>query len=93
MSELIEYQVRPLIRYAVTRYEEEGNCAGSSSFGVFDNYDAAHQSALAMAEKDRTDKGWEKGDERLAYAKYRSEPELLAEYIERQKNGNRVGFS
>jgi hypothetical protein len=57
----IEYKVRPVTRYVVTRYEEsEGGRTGSSSVkGQYDNEHVAYEVAYALAKEEsgRTDIG------------------------------------
>ena len=52
--EKIEYRVRPVTRYIVTRYHEEsdddGSCgAGNSVYGEFDSIRFANRVAVALA--------------------------------------------
>jgi hypothetical protein len=53
LSKVIEYSVRPVTRYVVSRFWAESNGksggCGSSSFGELYNKDQAIQVALAMA--------------------------------------------
>ena len=67
MKELIEYRVRPVTRYFVTRYHEHGPMAGSTSHGEFDNADTAYHVAYALAKAEHGQLGWPIGDERLQY--------------------------
>lgn len=52
---MIEYRVRPITRYVVTRFESGENSVGSSTRGEYDNertaYDVAY--ALCKAEHER----------------------------------------
>lgn len=65
----IEYRVRPVTRYIVTRYEEQdARCAkNATQHGEYDNSKTAYEVgyALAKAEQDRL--GWSLGDERMKY--------------------------
>ncbi|NII73916.1 hypothetical protein FHW84_002489 [Dyella sp. SG562] len=64
----VEYKVRPVTRYLVTRYMSEGDGAGSSSIqGEFDSEHVAYEVgyALCRAEHDRL--GYPVGDERIQY--------------------------
>lgn len=45
---LIEYKVRPVTRYIVTRYEETDNAGGSSFLGEFDRYETAYAVGYAL---------------------------------------------
>lgn len=49
-----EYKVRPVTRYVVTRFKDDGISASSSQLGEFDNVGAANRVAMALAgaEKD-----------------------------------------
>lgn len=71
MKELIEYRVREVPRYIVTRYEEEhtgDKCsAGSSVHGEFDNFDTAYAVAYALCKAEHDKLGWPPGDERIQY--------------------------
>lgn len=72
MSEKIEYRVRPVTRYVVTRYEEHshpnGNPGGGCcTKGEFDNEETAYAVAYALARHEHEQKGWPVGDERIQY--------------------------
>jgi hypothetical protein len=70
MSELIEFRVRPVTRYIVTRFENDGNGAcGGSGHGEFDNYETAHAVAYALCKADHERKGWPLDDDRIQYPK------------------------
>jgi len=75
-EELIEYRVRPVTRYIVTRFERSGNGAscigggGGGGHGEFDNYETAYQVGYALAKADHERKGWPLGDERIQYPEY-----------------------
>ena len=70
---LIEYKVRPITRYIVTRYEqgdvnEHGNCAAAcSGHGEFDNERVAEEVAYALCKQEHDHLGWPVGDERIRY--------------------------
>ena len=54
MTKKIEYRVRPVQRYVITRYEEEsregyGSNAGSEPLGEFDNWERAIDIAQRLA--------------------------------------------
>lgn len=75
METKIEYRVRPVTRYIVTRYEEESTGiagqpitgASSTQYGEFDSHKEAYNVgyALCLAEHQRL--GWPPGDERIRY--------------------------
>lgn len=82
---LIEYQVRPVTRYFVTRFERSacGRGCGSSSHGEFDNFETAYAVGYALAKADHERMGWPVGDERIQYPRQiirsgDSEGQLLA---------------
>lgn len=71
---MIEYKVREVTRYIVTRFEDSGRIGGSSLIGEFDNSDEAYKVGAALAFKEREDLGWPPGDERMRFPdRYRSE--------------------
>lgn len=68
----IEYRVRPVTRFHVTRYEREdhenGLCSGGcESRGEFDNEETAYQVAYALARAEHDRLGWPIDDERIMY--------------------------
>jgi len=79
METKIEYRVRPVVRFIVTRCwrEDDGprQGGGSSQHGEFDNVQTAYEVgySLCRAEHDRL--GWPPGDERIIY------PEATAERL------------
>lgn len=77
MSELIEYRVKPVTRYIVTRFEkrEGGVCSiGSIGRGEFDRADIAYEVAYALAKRDHESKGWPLDDPRIKYPIRPTEP-------------------
>lgn len=74
MAQKIEYRVRPVTRYIVTRFETGEDCGGVEQCGEFANEDLAYDVAHALAFKEREDLGWPPGDERIIFAdKHRKE--------------------
>lgn len=70
----VEYRVRKITRYVVTRYHEiaEGNDgllnrAGVQEKGEYPNPDVAYEVAYALAKQEHELLGWPVGDERLQY--------------------------
>lgn len=49
---IIEYKIRPVTRYIVTRFEGEGNAGSSTSCGQFDQEEAALRVGFALAKND-----------------------------------------
>jgi hypothetical protein len=68
----VEYRIRPVTRYVVTRYHEQGDGsrhmgAGCESKGEFDNAETAYAVGYALAKHEHEQLGWPVGDERIAY--------------------------
>ena len=65
--ELIEYRVRPVTRYVVTRYEEEVNGASSRVLGEYDNVYIAQEVGYALCKAEHERLGYAPGDMRVKY--------------------------
>ena len=67
----LEYRVRPVTRYVVTRYEEDAchRSGTSSQCGEYDNADIAHEVAYALCKQEHDRLGYPPGDERIQYPK------------------------
>lgn len=68
----VEYRVRPVTRYIVTRYYEETQGAGrglcGSQFkGEFDSSRIAYEVGYALAKEEHERLGYPIGDERIQY--------------------------
>ena len=52
----VEYKVRPITRYVVTRFHEDGDNAGCDQHGTYDNAGTAYTVAYALckAEHDKS---------------------------------------
>jgi hypothetical protein len=74
MKELIEYRVRPVTRYVVTRFEQTPNTGGSSMHGEFDNADTAYAVGYALAKAEHERLGWPLSDERIRYPAHPETP-------------------
>ncbi|WP_020184816.1 hypothetical protein [Methylopila sp. 73B] len=48
---LVEFKIRPIVRYAVTKYEytSNGGTGKSSQLGVYDNFDTSYEVGVALA--------------------------------------------
>lgn len=86
-NEKIEYRVRAVTRYIVTRFDsadhkhEDGRMTysgGSETFGEFDNEMAAYKVARGLCKTEHADKGWPIGDGRIVYPEH---PESLRDPI------------
>lgn len=69
----LEYKVRPVTRYVVTRYQESasGQIGGSSQCGEYDNPDVAHEVACALCKQEHERLGLPLDDERVRYPQRR----------------------
>lgn len=69
----IEYQVRPVTRYIVTRYhsdgEERGTC-GCETKGEFNNEQVAYEVGYALCRDEHQRLGYPPGDERIQYPRH-----------------------
>ena len=76
----LEYKVRPVTRYVVTRYmESESGRAGSSSrCGEYDNADVAYEVACALCKQEHDRLGLPMDDGRIQYPK-RPPPSTVAD--------------
>lgn len=65
----IEYAVRKVERFIITRFEQTacGRGAGSSGKGEYDNADVAYEVAYALCKAEHERLGWPIGDERIRY--------------------------
>lgn len=70
---LVEYRVRPVTRYVVTRYHEGKRCGGSDEKGEFGNEADAFEVATALCKVEHQQLGWPIDDPRIIYPK-REEP-------------------
>lgn len=87
----VEYRLRPVTRYIVTRYhqqETEGGrtgCSDSRVIGEYDNAETAYAVGYAMCRNEHQNLGWPLGDERIQYPSHpedcRAEPSREAPFI------------
>lgn len=64
---LIEYRVRDVSRYIVTRYETGPEGAGVSTIGEYGREESAYDVAYALCKAEHQRLGWPVGDERIQY--------------------------
>lgn len=58
MSKVVEYRVRPVVRYIVTRYESSDNATGASTMhGPFDHEEAAYAVGYALCKTEHEASG------------------------------------
>lgn len=67
MSKKVEYRVRPVTRYVVTRYEECLNAGWLSTKGIYDNGEIAYQVAYALCQSEHNASGEPLGSENFVY--------------------------
>lgn len=83
MTEKIEYRVRMVPRYTVTRYacnihgEVDAETNGSSLHGEFDNSEMAYAVAYALCKAEHDRLGWPPGDERIQYPRRYDEDQYV----------------
>ena len=65
----VEYRVRPVTRYVVTRYHESdsGRTGGVETKGEYDNEQVAYDVGYALAAHEHQQLGYPVGDERVKY--------------------------
>lgn len=78
--ETVEYRVRPVTRYIVTRHYSGERCCGCDIKGEFDNPDIAHEVAYALCKDEHQRLGWPPADERITYPRRPNEPPAMQEH-------------
>jgi hypothetical protein len=63
----VEYKVREVKRYIITRFEQEGKNGSSSTRGEYDNFDTAYNVAYALAKLEHEQLGYPLDDMRIIY--------------------------
>ena len=64
----VEYRVRPVTRYIVTRYhEDEVGLAGCDFKGEYGSEEVAYEVGYALAKEEHQRLGYPPGDERIKY--------------------------
>lgn len=65
----VEYKVRQVTRYVVTRFYRDDDCGtgGVETKGEYGNEDIAHEVAYALAKEEHARLGYDVGDERIKY--------------------------
>lgn len=74
----IEYRVRPVTRYVVTRFHEdaEGKTGGSSVKGEYDNADMAYEVGYALCKEEHERLNLPPADERIRYPQHPGLPSI-----------------
>lgn len=67
--ENIEYRLRPVTRYVITRYEDQGDkgTAAIRTIGEYDNHDIAYEVGYALCKAEHEKLGLAPGDTRILY--------------------------
>lgn len=63
----VEYRVRPVTRYIVTRFHDDGQSKGVETKGEFPSHEAAYEIGYALAKEEHQRLGYPIGDERIQY--------------------------
>lgn len=63
----IEYRLRPVTRYVITRYEIDEKLGGIRTVGEYCTHDTAFEVAYALCRAEHERLGWAPGDERIIY--------------------------
>lgn len=69
---LIEYRVKPVTRYIVTRFASNDEQTGGVSVqgrGEYENAETAFEVGYALCKAEHDKLGWPPGDERIQYPK------------------------
>lgn len=65
--EKIEYRVRPVTRFIVTRFEQNSNGGSCSQIGEYDNEVVAYQVGYAVCKAEHQRLEWPLNDQRIVY--------------------------
>lgn len=65
--EKIEYRVRPVTRFIVTRFHGADNAGSVSTIGEYPDANMAHEVGYACCKAEHDRLGWPPGDERIMY--------------------------
>lgn len=63
----VEYRIRPVTRYILTKYEATENTGGSEQVGEYDNPDVAYAVGYALCKQRHELLGWPLDDTRIRY--------------------------
>jgi hypothetical protein len=77
---LIEYRVREVPRYYVTRFEDDGEgSAVVSTFGEYSNPGTAYEVGYALCKAEHERLGFPLDDGRIQYPRHPNEPQATAD--------------
>ncbi len=78
MEAEIEYRVRPVTRFVVTRYETMANISGGvRTLGEYDNEYVGQEVAYALCKAEHDRLGWAPGDTRIKYPDMKPTPNAV----------------
>lgn len=73
----IEYRVKPVTRYIITRFDSDGQTSGVSTMGEYDNGNLAYQVAYALCSAEHQRLGLPVGDPQISYPAHLESGETL----------------
>ena len=74
---MIEYKIKPVTRYIVSRYHQDGRAAGADVRGEFDNEEMAYQVGYALCKAEHDAAGTHLGDTDFIYPSRPSEANAI----------------
>ena len=75
----VEYRVRPVTRYIITKYEEwSDRTPGVQTLGEYDNAEVAFEVGYALCKAEHDRLGWPVADERIQYPRHPNEQSSVA---------------
>lgn len=69
----VEYRIKPVTRYIITRFESEGSATTNNVRQIgkeYDTADVAYEVGYALARADHERLGYQIGDERIRYPEH-----------------------
>lgn len=87
----IEYRVRPITRYVVTRYEATSDGSSVETRGEYENATGAYEVGYALCKAEHDRLGWQPGDERIQYPKRDADAVIASSDGTAQSSSNASG--
>ncbi|MEN0652400.1 MULTISPECIES: hypothetical protein [Hyphobacterium] len=75
----IEYRIRPVTRWYVSRFHQQTDGGGAEAKGEFDSAQVAYEVGYALCKAEHDALGWPPGDERIQYP--RQPDENMAAFV------------